>query len=359
MEAALISAAYILADKLLHVLKNNLPACGRAFFNFLNLINNPYERDLVMRFLNRLIPKLITPTVSMILMVSVIIILTSSKNAFAVEAKPSANGFAIALIGQYKALNNELQNNPFKRQLVLKSTESSDALKGEIYVVLDYPFEQVNSAINNPDHWCDALILHVNVKYCRAAHSNAGTVLDINLGKKYEQPLAETYDTKFNYENITTTANYFSVEMKAAEGPLSTKDYRIWVEATPINNKQTFLHFTYTYSFGLTGRLAMNAYLATLGKNKVGFSIASMQANGEPNYIQGVRGVVERNTMRYYLAIDAYLATLKNPVDEQFEKRLEYWFESTQQYATQLHEVEKADYLSMKRNEAERQHVNK
>ena len=291
----------------------------------------------------------------MILMVSVTIILTSSKNAFAVEEKPSSDGFAIALIGQYKALNNALQNNPFKRPLVLKSSESPDALKGEIYAVLDYPFEQVNGAINNPDHWCDALILHINVKYCRALHSNAGTMLDINLGKKYEQPLAETYDTKFNYENITTAANYFSVEMKSAEGPLGTKDYRIWVEATPINNKQTFLHFTYAYSFGLTGRLAMNAYLATIGKDKVGFSIESTQVNGEPKYIQGVRSVVERNTMRYYLAIDAYLAALRDAPETQLEKRLKYWFDSTERYATQLHEVERTEYFNMKREETRRQ----
>ena len=310
-----------------------------------------------MQHLNRLMPKPITLSLSIILVVSLMIMLTSSKNAFAVEAKPQADGFAIALTGQYKALNNALQNNPFKRQLVLKSTESPDALKGEIYAVLDYPFEQVNSGINNPDHWCDALILHINIKYCRAIHSNTGTVLDINLGKKYEQPLAETYDTKFNYQNITTAANYFSVEMKAADGPLGTKDYRIWVEATPINNKQTFLHFTYAYSFGLTGRLAMNAYLATLGKDKVGFSVESTQVNGESNYIQGVRGVVERNTMRYYLAIDAYLAALKDAPETQQEKRLQYWYDSTERYATQLHEVERTEYFSMKRNEAGRQNT--
>ena len=182
-------------------------------------------------------------------------------------------------------------------------------------------------------------------------------MLDINLGKKYEQPLAETYDTKFNYKSITTAANYFSVEMKAATGPLGTKDYRIWVEATPINNKQTFLHFTYAYSFGLTGRLAMNAYLATIGKDKVGFSIESTQVNGEPSYIQGVRGIVERNTIRYYLAIDAYLAAVKDAPETQLEKRLQYWFDSTERYATQLHEVERTEYFSMKREEARRQSI--
>ena len=288
-----------------------------------------------------------------------LLILLGNQPTFALEATPSADSFVIALIGQYKALSNDLQHNQFKRPLVLKSSESPDALKGEIYAVLDYPFEKVNSAINNPDHWCDALILHVNVKYCRAVKSNAGTVLNINLGKKYDQPLIETYKAQFNYESITTAANYFSVEMKAADGPLGTKDYRIWVEATPISQKQTFLHFTYAYSFGLTGRLAMKGYLATIGKDKVGFSIEPNQANGEQSYIQGVRGVVERNTMRYYLAIDAYLAALKESVENQQEKRLQYWFDSTEQFALQLHEVERVEYFVMKRREAERQHVNK
>ena len=282
-------------------------------------------------------------------------------------ANPSADNFVNALLGQHKALNKELLNNQFKRPLVLYSTESPESLKGEIYAVLDYPFKKVNSAINNPSHWCDALILHINVKYCRAENDNArsgnnSTVLNINLGKKFDQPLVDTYKAKFNYDSITNAADYFSIEMKAADGPLGTKDYRIWVEATPLNNNQTFLHFTYTYSFGLSGRLAMKGYLATIGKDKVGFSILSSQ-NGKPEYVQGVRGVIERNTMRYYLAIDAYLSVANTANIEtennQLERRLENWFDSTERYATQLHEVEKIDYLNMKRSEVERQKLAK
>ena len=305
-----------------------------------------------MQFLNK-------STIKAIILCTILMMQAACNYAFAAKDKLPADGFVIALIGQYKALNSELQNNQFKRPLVLKSNESPDALKGEIYAVLDYPFAEVNNAINNPDHWCDALILHINVKYCRAVNSNTGTMLNINLGKKYDQPLLETYKTKFNYESITTAANYFSVEMKAADGPLGTKDYRIWVEATPVSNKQTFLHFTYAYSFGLTGRLAMKGYLATIGRDKVGFSIESTQANGEQNYIQGVRSVVERNTMRYYLAIDAYLAALKESPENQQEKRFEFWFDSTEQFAQQLHEVERNEYFTMKRKETERQRVNK
>ena len=292
-----------------------------------------------------------------------LIVFLTSQHTIANAANPSADNFVNALLGQHKALNKELLNNQFKRPLVLYSTESPESLKGEIYAVLDYPFKKVNSAINNPNHWCDALILHINVKYCRAENSNAGTMLNINLGKKYDQPLIETYQAKFNYESISNAADYFSIEMKAADGPLGTKDYRIWVEATPLNNNQTFLHFTYAYSFGLSGRLAMKGYLATIGKDKIGFSILSEQ-NGKPEYVQGVRGVVERNTMRYYLAIDAYLAAANaanndNTENGQLERRLENWFDSTERYAMQLHEVEKTDYLSMKRSEVERQKIAK
>ena len=59
----------------------------------------------------------------------------------------------------------------------------------------------------------------------------------------------------------------------------------------------------------------MQGYLATGGRDKVGFSIVGKTASGAPQYLDGMRAVVERNTMRYYLAIDAYLgARQESPV---------------------------------------------
>jgi hypothetical protein len=264
---------------------------------------------------------------------------------------------AVLLRAKYTELDKQLYNNQFQRALHLNSTESSDDLKGEIYAVVDYPFATVNQALNDPMHWCDVLILHVNIKYCHASGNNADTVLTVNLGKKDEQPLADTHRAEFNYRGVITTPDYFALELNAENGPLSTHDYRIRVEATPLNNGRTFLHFTYAYAFGLSGRLAMQGYLATIGRAKVGFTVIGQQPNGQPSYIQGVRGVVERNTMRYYLAIDAYLAALTAPAEDQLEKRLQYWYNGTDQYARQLHEVERNDYLEMKRKEYQRQQV--
>lgn len=112
---------------------------------------------------------------------------------------------------------------------------------------------------------------------------------------------------------------------------------------------------TTAYGFGTIGRLAMSGYLLTIGRDKVGFTVMGKLPNGVPTYIQGTRGTVERNTMRYYLAIDAYLAGMSTPPKDQLEVRLQHWYKATEQHARQLHEVERDDYLVMKRREYQRQ----
>jgi len=74
-----------------------------------------------------------------------------------------------------------------------------------------------------------------------------------------------------------------------------------------------------------------------------------------PIYIGGVRGALERNVMRYYLAVDAHLASLAVPPEQQLDKRIQTWFDSSERYARQLHEMDRAQYLAMKKDEYERQ----
>lgn len=260
---------------------------------------------------------------------------------------------------KYASLNQQLQNNQFKRPLYLDSTESSSSLAGDIYAVVDHPFATVNAALNDPlkgpANWCDVLILHLNTKYCYAAAAKSGSVLKVNIGKKVEQSLSDAYRVEFNYRAVATTPDYFQVELYADKGPLSTSDYRIVVEAVTIDATHTFLHLTYSYAYGMAGRLAMKTYLATIGSDKVGFTTTG--SGNKQEYIGGVRGVVERNTMRYYLAIDTYLDAVDIHPANQLERRLQGWFSSTEQYARQLHEVERRDYLEMKHKEYQRQQI--
>lgn len=55
--------------------------------------------------------------------------------------------------------------------------------------------------------------------------------------------------------------------------------------------------------------------------------------------------------MRYYLAIAVYLDSLQLPESERASRRLQAWFDATERYPAQLHEVERDDYLAMKRDE--------
>lgn len=285
-----------------------------------------------------------------------VIFLLISKQSLSVETDLSrADISAKALKAKHSELSAQLLKNQFKREIYLLSTESKEDLQGEIYAVVNYPFLSVSKALNNANNWCDALILHVNVKYCHASVDKSDKILKVNIGKKNEQPISQTFGVKFNYREVVKTPTYFAVELKAADGPMSTHDYLIWIEAVPLNNSKTFLHFTYAYGFGFAGRVAMQAYLATGGINKVGFTSNGLLSNGQPAYIKGVRGVVERNTMRYYLAIDAYLLGLDSPPQDQLEIRLQQWFRSTEEYAVQLHEVELDDYIKMKHREYLRQ----
>ena len=262
-----------------------------------------------------------------------------------------------SLRAKYGALQVQLSHNQFQRPLYLDSSETPGSVTGDVYALVNYPFATVNSALNSPGNWCDIMILHLNTKYCRAASAGQGSVLNVAIGKKYDQPLDEAYRVAFTYGVAAQSPNYLQVRLSADEGPLATHNYRIVFEAVPIGNAQTFIRLSYSYAYGLAGRLAMQAYLGTSGSNKVGFTVVGNQSDGRPLHIGGMRGVVERNTMRYYLAIEAFLGALSTPPQARLEKRLHDWFAATERYPRQLRELEQSEYLDLKRREYTRQHA--
>lgn len=306
-------------------------------------------------FNSQRLAKLAQTTVMLILLACISL---SFNHAFAVDVKSGQTQLQAQLEAKYLELSEPLKHNQFKRALYINSTEANSHLKGEIYAVVDYPFNTVNLALNNAEHWCDALILHINIKYCRATIDKKQAMLTVYLGKKEEQALKDAHRIDFEYRTIAATPDYFALELHSKNGPIGTSDYRILVEATTIksaNLDSTFLHFSYGYQFGLTGKLGMQGYLSTIGKHKVGFTEIAKDSSGEPIYLQGVRGIVERNTMRYYLAIDSYLSTLLAKGDEGLKQRLQHWYNSNEMYHRQLHEVERSDYMAMKQREYLRQ----
>ena len=260
-----------------------------------------------------------------------------------------------SLRAKYAELNHRLSDNQYHKPLYLDSGESPAGVTGNVYALIDHPFATAAAALYSPDDWCEILILHINTKYCRASRGDQGSILNMIVGTKQDRPLNLANRLEFVYRVAAQTPNYLQVTLNAAQGPLGTRDYRIVFEAVAVDGGRTFIHVSYAYGFGTVGRLAMQAYLGTLGRSKVGFTVAGTQADGRPRHVGGMRGVVERNTMRYYLAIEAYLGALSTPAQARLEKRLRDWFAAAERYPRQLHEMERDEYLDMKRKEYLRQ----
>ena len=260
------------------------------------------------------------------------------------------------LQAQYTALAPRLAANPFNRPLVLDSQDSQNRPQGDIYAVVNYPFATVNTALNNAGHWCDVMLLHINTKYCHPVSQGAATQLRLYVGKKTPQELADADRIDFTYTPVAAAPDYFEVALDAKQGPLGTSGYRIVLQAVALDAGKTFLHLSYGYNMNFSARMATQVYLGTVGRGKIGFTQAR-KPDGKTEYVGGVRGIVERNTMRYYLAIDSYLAASKAPAPQQWEASLQSWFSASETYAHQLHEMDRGEYLAMKRDEYARQQV--
>jgi len=275
-------------------------------------------------------------------------------SVFTAVAQASQDPVA-TLRDKHAALGEQLQRNQFGRPLVLESTETANHVSGEIYATVAYPFNDVMAGLNDPNHWCDVISLHINTKYCRAVAASSGSTLEVRVGKKTRQNVTDASRVDFNYRVLAASQEYFDIALTAKSGPMGTSDYSIKFEAVALPNAKTFIHLTYSYAFNFAGRLAMQTYLNTLARDKVGFTTIGKRSDGQLDYVGGMRGLVERNAMRYYLAINAFLESAGSAPAAQFERRLQSWFAATEQYPRQLHEVERADYLLMKRAEKARQ----
>ena len=254
---------------------------------------------------------------------------------------------AAALRQKHAALRERLDASPFGRPLVLDSADAGGNLKGDVHAVIEQPFRKVQALATAQD-WCDVLVLPFNVQKCEAK----GDRITVFIGRKPDSPLADAKRLELKYSLLARTEDLLQVRLVAPTGPAGTKDYRISFEATPLDERRTLVHMGYGYGYGTMSSLVMQSYLATSGKDKVGFTSQGTDEQGNPRLVGGMRGVMERNTMRYFLAIEAFLAGLDAPADKRRAARAERWYAFVEQYPRQLREMPRAQYLALKAQQA-------
>ena len=200
--------------------------------------------------------------------------------------------------------------------------------------MLDHPFAKLADALGKAGAWCEVLVMPMHVQQCSA---DAGSVA-MTVATKLGPEAAEGVKLRFAFKVASRSAEYVALQLTAPEGPYGTRNYNMALEAIPVDATHSFIHLTYSYSYGTMAKLGTQTYLSTSGKDKVGFTTG------------GMRGILERNAMRYLLAVDAYLGSLSAPADQRIDPRLKAWCASLERYPKQLHEPQ-PDYAQLKREQ--------
>jgi hypothetical protein len=261
---------------------------------------------------------------------------------------------AAALLVKRTEYQPQLLAGAFGEPLHLVSKEGNNRMEGDVYAELALPFARVSSALGSAESVCAVLFLHLNVRSCRPSVGPHGAELELAVGPKSAVLSDTVYSMTYSMQVSAATPDYLNVALTALTGPVSTRDYRIVFEATPLSGQRTFLHFGYGYSYGTLAKLAMGAYLATAGRTKIGFTVLDGGSAGSPRYVQGERGSLERNVMRNFLALQAYASVNTGTPQAQTEARMRAWFALTERHAPQLHELTLAEYLQGKHEDMAR-----
>jgi hypothetical protein len=267
-------------------------------------------------------------------------------------ATPSSGLGPEGLADKFHALENKLRKSSLGIPVYLESSAGSSTSDADMYGIVSYPFDVVRNELSLPSHWCDIVMPHINVRACTYEKLNDRWLLTIYNVNRFDQPLKDAYEMKFDFHTVVQQPEYFDISLDSREGPFHTKDHRFGFEAIPVDSVRTFVHLSYSYNYSFLGYIAMKSYLTLFGRGKVGFSITGVK-EGDPVYVTGIRGAIDRNVMRYYLGILAYLDALKFAPEQRFGKRINKWYDLTDRYRKQLSEMEKKEYMSLKKEDRE------
>lgn len=254
------------------------------------------------------------------------------------------------LLQHYQQMRQQSAPNPYDEPLFIRSDERGERLGADIYAVLPQSYAEVRAALAQADQWCRFLVLNQNVKACTWRPGARGEELSLFVGRKFYQEPQDAFQVVGRFEVMNAGDRFLRVSVNAGEGPFGTENYHISVQATPLE-QGTLVHLGWGYEDSWRSRMATSTYLATLGRDKVGFSVVGKGPGGQPQFVQGVRGIIERNAMRYYLALRAYLQTDDLPEARRPEASMVSWFRMVERYPRQLHELSREEYLDNKRRE--------
>ncbi len=267
---------------------------------------------------------------------------------FSITAFSNPAPEVLLLQQSYRSMSDSLSHSKLLRPLQISSNESVDHLSGDLYGTVHYGLATLNTAVSESERWCEMMLLLSNSKSCRFNPGSKDGRLQVSMSGSKTADTAGGKTTEFTLQVTTSTVEYLDAALQAVEGPMGTHNISLRLQAIPLSETSTFFHLHYSYDTSWLGRIAMQAYLQTAGRGKVGFSMNSgVQVIGDV-HIDGARGVIERNTMRYFLGMDCAMAYTTQKSPQRFNSMAACWYEQVEKYPLQLHEMQRNEYLQMK-----------
>lgn len=233
--------------------------------------------------------------------------------------------------------------------LYLQSTVAALHAQGQALARLPMALPQARAALRSPQTWCLLLLLHPNVWRCEVAGNGRGqTTLQILMGQQRVALIGATHTLDLVWKVTQDDKDGLSLELMAEQGPLGTRDYRIGARIEALDETHAALALRFSNAFTRSGLWLAELYINTAGRQRIGFTVERLDATGQAVYVRGLRGSVERNTMRFHLAVQSWLSVQSLPAPQRIPRAIELWFDSSEQYAAQLHEIEREEYVQMK-----------
>ena len=279
-----------------------------------------------------------------------IVLLLATLVALLLFTHAGQNAFADERLTNTDEVLKAIADSAFEEPLHVESIEEDDWVRGDIHALLNIPHEALAAALANVEAWCEILFLHINVKAC--VHDAAAGHLTLFMGRaRYQDPaVAEQIHFRFRVDHVEDDS--LALMLHTDRGPHGIREVRIELQAAPIDEDTSLLRMHYALRYGRLARTVLALYFTFGGRHLIGFSIEDTDEAGEPVHVGGLRGMIERNTMRFYFALKAYL---RHPEPDQLEARLDHWFDLTERYPDQLRVRDRDDYLAQKARERQNQ----
>lgn len=215
------------------------------------------------------------------------------------------------------------------------------------FLLAGVAFDRFVDVLGRMEGWCRSLLLHLNVKTC-VHHDDEGGGLTLYLGRKYYEHPLDAVRISFDFHG-ETAPGAIRTTLMADHGPYGTSKYVFVLSAVRVP-RGVFVELELSNHVGSAGAI-VDLYLNTIGRSKVGFTRVGETIFGNPQYVRGQVGAAERNVVRYMYALSVTLEMEGAP----FERLAAAWFDATERHPRQLRELDREDYLEIKRREYENQ----